>query len=64
MLHRYPSKLHENMLQRVYTYVPGEEAYGDVQIQNTNEPNTAIMATPQVEDQPTGKKFKPIVLKK
>ena len=52
------------MLQRVYTYVPGEEAYGDVQIQNANEPNTAIMATPQVEDQPTGKKFKPIVLKK
>ena len=63
VLHRYPSRLHENMLQRAYTYVPGEEAYGDAPSQVSSELNAAVTGTPQVTDE-TNKKFKPIILKK
>jgi len=65
VLIKYPRKLHESLLQRSYTYIPGSQAYPDEITTNTdiNTEKQMDIDNSNNNNNNTNKDFKPMTLK-
>lgn len=62
VLIKYPRKLHESLLQRSYTYVPGSQAFPDEIGTTNNESNNEKQM--EIDNNNTNKEFKSMPISK